>query len=91
MSFNKALYWKNKENNIGSKRPKAQITPTGEAQLIFVDNNIISNNRKYRRRKIVNRLYTRKGYINYLNAIRITRIKHGKTTIKYINLNKSVI
>ena len=91
MAFDKDRYWREKPNNIGSKRPKPQVTPTGSAELIFADDKILTKNRRHKRRKIVNRLYTRKGYIAHLDAIRIVRRKHGKTTVKYVKINGSVI
>lgn len=45
-------------------------------------------NRAQRRARRVNRLFTRKGYYEYLNAIKITRKKNGKTKHKYVLIDR---
>lgn len=90
MAFDREEYWKNKPNNIGSKRPKAKVTPPEGAPISFGDNGeFIVMNRAARRKKNRNRLFTRKGFIERIWAIRIVRKKNGKKKTKYVfNLYK---
>ncbi len=61
-----------------------------EAPLIFdKDGEIVKANRAFRRRRIKNNVYKKKGFIPYLNAIRVVRKNSGKTKIKYVKLSKS--
>ena len=74
--FNKEEYWLNKANNIGSKRKKSITT------------GFPAYNRQMSRRRVINRLFTRKNYIPFLNSIKIVRKKYGKIYTKYILLNE---
>ena len=53
MAFDKDKYWEQKKDNVGSKRPKPKVTPTGDAETSF-DNEgrMVVKSRAYRRRPI---------------------------------------
>lgn len=50
-----------------------------------------TKNRAQRRKRKINRLFTRKGYYDYLNAIKITRKKNGKVKHKYVLLDRKSV
>lgn len=91
--FDKEAYWKEKPTNIGSVRNKKKsvAAPTpNSVEIGFSDSGgFIAKNRAWRRKKKVTRLFTRKGFIERLWAIRIVRKRNGKIKTKYIfNLYK---
>lgn len=90
MSFSRDKYWKEKPNNIGSKRPKPKVTPPDNVPISFGENGeFIVRNRAAKRRKQRNGLFTKKGFVERLWALRIVRKKNGKKKVKYIfNLYK---
>lgn len=51
----------------------------------------VKKNRAQRRKRVINRLFTRKGYIQHLNAIRVIRRKNGVTKTKYVHLDKEEV
>ena len=50
-----------------------------------------AKNREQRRKRKVNRLFTRKGYYDHLNAIKIVRKKNGKIKHKYVLLERKSV
>lgn len=54
MSFDKDEYWKNKKDNVGSKRPKPIIVETGDIKnYVHVGSKLVPCNRSFSRRKNV--------------------------------------
>lgn len=92
MAFNKEEYWKNKPNNIGSIRNKlkSKVVPPENAEISFGENGeFMVRNRAAKRKRRRNSLFTKKGFIERIWAIRIVRKQHGKKKVKYVfNLYK---
>lgn len=94
MAFSKEKYWEEKPNNIGSKRPKTQAVPPQDAEIAFNNNGMYVKNRAFKRKQMHSHsnLFTRKGYIPSLNAIRIKRRKsNNKVVQKYVKIDESII
>ena len=91
MTFDKKEYWKQKKDNIGSKRKKPNITPSGDAQIMFLNGKMVTMNRANRRLKEPNNIFTREGFIEYLSAIKITRKKAGKIKHKYVKIDSNKV
>jgi hypothetical protein len=90
MTVTKESYAKNKVDNIASKRPKPTVTPPKDMTFeITADGKVVAKNRAHRRRTIENNIFRRKGFIEYLGAIKIKRLKKGKISYKYVNINVS--
>jgi ABC-type sugar transport system ATPase subunit len=88
--FNKKKYWEDKPNNISSKRPK-EVLHNPDVQTVFRDGEFVAMNRAERRKRKVNRLFTRRGFYDNLKAIKVVRKKHGKIRTKFHFVTKSML
>ena len=87
----KEEYWLHKSDNIGSKRKRPIVTPSGEPTMTFVDGHMVAMNRAQRRKSTKNHIGSKKGYSNRLDAIKQKRKKNGKISQKYVLIDRSSV
>ena len=75
----------------GDKPIKSPVVPSGDAEISFTSEGMVAKNRAYRRKRVDQKEFRKKGFTERLNAILHIRKKNGKKHKKYLLLDNNKV